>query len=407
MKSAGKSWKIVVGVVAFLVLAGGYYARGRLADVGASEGEAMGHEETKAKAAARAVVVTAAAEREFRDVARVQGTLESRNFAVVSPRVGGVIERIFVDEGDAVAAGETQLFQIDAVKLEKALEIARQTVAVSRCALLERQANEEKVEADLYKAQLDYKRFAALLKKEVVTANAFELQELHYKQAKASCKHAETSVALAKEEVLQAEASLAIATKDLDDTLIYAPLTGVVSARLMEPGEMGGVGRGVLRIEDPSLIEVSAFLPSQDYNKVRPGQTRMDVEVNGVKVREQVIVYKSPTIDPVLRTFEIKSVITDPPAGVVPGALAEIEVAFGVRRSVGVPSVCVLERRSGAGVFVVEGEAARLVAVEAGWEYEGWREMVQGEVALGSQVVSMGQDQLNDGDAVKVQKGVE
>ena len=99
-----------------------------------------------AKDNARVIPVrTAKAERrKFADAVAVQGTLKARNYALVSPRVAGAIEAVFVREGDPVKAGETKLFQIDHVKLEQAVAVARQSLAVAHCALEEQKAAAEK-----------------------------------------------------------------------------------------------------------------------------------------------------------------------------------------------------------------------------------------------------------------------
>ena len=71
----------------------------------------------------------------------VQGNVEAKNRAMVSPRIPGTIEKIFVNEGDQVIEGKTKLFQTDSVKLQKVLDIQKQGSKVSHYELLEE--NEE------------------------------------------------------------------------------------------------------------------------------------------------------------------------------------------------------------------------------------------------------------------------
>ena len=54
-----------------------------------------------------------------------------------------------------------------------------------------------------------------------------------------------------------------MAQKDLRDALVYAPISGVVSKRYKEPGEMGGAGQPVIRLEDPAVVEAVALLPAR------------------------------------------------------------------------------------------------------------------------------------------------
>jgi len=230
------------------------------------------------------VVLTPATLQIFEQRVVVQGNVEAKKFAIVSPRIPGTIEAVFVDEGDSVIANETKLFQTDAMKLKKTVEIKKHELAVAQCERREKVANLEKTEADLHKTELDYNRFKRLFEKQAVTADAFEQQESRYKQILAFRKYAQAQVELSAEKEHQADAALAISEKDLADTIVYAPISGKISRRLREPGEMGQPGQPVVRIDDISVVEVSAYLPAQYYSKIIPDQTGMNIEVSGIDV---------------------------------------------------------------------------------------------------------------------------
>ena len=151
--------------------------------------------------------------RSGQDQAVVEADTDRQSESMVSPRIPGTLEEIFVDEGDYVIAGRTKLFQTDAVKLQQSVTIREHELAVARCALKQAQAGLEEVTADFDKAELDYKRFERLLEKEATTQDLFEQQQSDYKQVAASKKVSQAQVELAAEHVRQAEASLAIAEK--------------------------------------------------------------------------------------------------------------------------------------------------------------------------------------------------
>jgi multidrug efflux pump subunit AcrA (membrane-fusion protein) len=351
------------------------------------------------------VVVSPPEQRFFERLLVTQGNIEAKHVALVSPRVPGTLETIAVDEGDRVVAGQTRLFQTDAVKLQQAVLIAEHDLAVARCGQRQAEANLEKVAADLHKGELDYRRFERLLAEGATTADVFEQQESRYRQLQAAHRLATAQVALVAEQAHQAEAGLTIARKNLSDTTVLAPIDGVVSERLREPGEMGTPGEEVLRIEDTSLVEVSAFLPASAYPDVLAGQTIMRVTVSGIDLGDQTIAYKSPTIDSRLRTFEVKCLMQDPPAGVSPGAMAQVAVILNRREGWGVPVGAVQTRRGQSVVFVVENQKARQVAVATGYGQDGWIELRAGDITDAHAVVTMGQYQLDDGADVSIQQG--
>jgi len=167
---------------------------------------------------------------------------------------------------------------------------------------------------------------------------------------------------------------------------------------------MGEVGKPVIRIDDTSVVEVAAFLPAQHYGAIVLGQTAMRIDVSGIDIGRHVITYKSPTIQPKLRSFEIKCILNDPPAGVAPGAMAQLVVVLESRQGIGVPSAALQQRGGRSVVFVVENDTARQVPVTTGIESADWTEIVDSELAAGAAVVTMGQYMVQAGTLVTVQK---
>ncbi len=392
--------KALIGLVAIACVAGGgYLLLQRRAGAQHTEAPEQASEQTRTT-----VVTTAAEARGFERTLVVQGNVETKDLAMVSPKIPGTIDAIFVEEGDTVVAGQTRLFQIDAANLERSLQIKEDALTVAQCARREAEANLERIEVDLRKAELDYRRFERLLEKGAVTTDAFEQQQSRYEQLRAARKLAEAQVELTAAKEQQARTELAIARKDLADATVSAPIDGTVSIRLQEPGEMGSPGHPVVRIDDTSVVEVAAFLPAQYYAAIVAGQTPMRVDVSGIDVGRQIITYKSPTIQPKLRTFEIKCSLEDPPEGVTSGAMAQITVVLESRDGLGVPSAAIQQRGGRSVVFVVEGGSARQIAVETGIESDGWTEIRGGELTEAAAVVTMGQYMVEDGMLVDVQQ---
>lgn len=135
---------------------------------------------------------------------------------------------------------------------------------------------------------------------------------------------------------------------------MVSTITGTVSRRVLEPGEMADSGTPVMRIEDTSVLEVSAFLPAQFY------------------------------------------------AAIEPGVIADIEVLLEHARGYGVPRNAVQERGGRPVIFIVEGGTARMQPVETGLETNGRIEVRGADLRPGMPVVTMGQFMLNDGAAVSM-----
>lgn len=343
----------------------------------------------------------AAESRTFERRLTVQGAVECKVVADVAARIAGNIDRIAVDEGDRVEAGKTVLFQIDPTSLEKAVTIAEQDLNVARASLEVARAQAAQTEAQAKKALLDFARFQRLHEQGKVSDNEFETRDVQRAQAEAARDVAKASVELAARKVEQAEAALGIARKNLADATVVAPIDGVVTRRLAEPGEHASVGKAVIRIEDLATKEAVAFLPAAHHAEIKPGETKFRLTVNGRDAGEHVVTFRSPTVDTRLRTFEVKGKIPEDRDDVVPGDLAQLTIVFETHSGIGVPASAVLHRRNRDLVFVVTDGKAIAREVVTGLAHDGWVEIVSG-VDLGDAVVFEGQTLLVDGASVIV-----
>lgn len=347
------------------------------------------------------VMLTPATRRDFEEKLKISGTVLAKRFALVSARIPGTLDQVFVDAGDVVEAGKTKLFQTDALKLQQALAIAQQQVAVSECALQEKFALLEKTRVARDQSLADLARYRQLRQQNAIAQQMLEHQEAQCRQLDADIRHIETLIDLAKAQLEQARLNLRIAEKDLADSLVIAPISGRVSVRLKEPGEMAGAGTPVLRIEDGSLVEISVFVPSEYYERVEEGKTKLRVRVGQTVLKDLAVTYKSPTVESRLRTFQVKALVQSPPPEVVPGALAQVEVILQIRSGVAVPVQSVVQRSGADVVFTVQEDRARALPVQLGLEMDGWREILSG-VHEGAPIVSVGQSMLDDGVRVRL-----
>ena len=353
------------------------------------------------------VVLTKVTKQNFEEVVKVHGNLKARNFALVSPRIPGVLEEVFVREGDEAIAGKTKLFQTDSLKLAKAVEMCLQELNVKKCTREEKEANLEKTEAEFRKAEREYKRSKDLYDRRATSQNEYEEKWSNYEQFLAMCKHANSLLNLAKEDERKDKAALDMAEKDLQDSLVLAPINGKVSKRMAEPGEIGSPGVPVVRIDDIKILEAYAYLPSRYYPLIHLNKTRVRMQIHGQVCGEYPVSYKSPTVDPTLRTFEIKCDVSGDGERLIPGALVDMTVILTQRVGKGIPWESIQERNDKKMVFTISDDIAYSVPIETGIETGGWMEIISGNISENSFVVSRGQFLLNNGSPVKVQKGDE
>ena len=351
------------------------------------------------------VVLERIATHSFAETVEAQGTLRAKRFALVSPKVDGTLLEVYVREGDRVTEGQTPLFRTDDLRLREAEQIAQKDLAAARFAREERTAALKRSEIELDRAAKEYRRFQSLHQEDVVSQSGFDDVESQYRQLGSMRDLTRSTLKATEENVRKADAALRIARKNLKDSLVRAPLTGVVSKRFAEPGESGKIGTPVVRLDDPRVLEAVAFVPGQFYSRLREGQTRVSVgDSGGTWTLEVPLATKSPVVDPTLRTFEVRAVLPGDDLR-VPGALVNLSFLLNRREGLGVPTASVLERAGGKVVFASDGKTARMVRVRTGLVTNGWTEVLSGDLKPGDSVVVQGQFLLNPGAPVRVQKG--
>ena len=330
-------------------------------------------------------------------------TLSAEHRATVAARVGGPLLMV-ADEGTRVTADDSVVMRVDAESLQHQVGVAEQDVAVAQRAVTVHRADHRRILADLAKAETDAVRFRRLHDDEgAVSAEAAEAQEARLAQVQASAEAAEAAVALAEQQLVQARHGLAIAQRALADATLTAPLSGVVVRRHRETGEMIGPGAAVLQIEDPSLLRLSLHLNAAHRPLLTPEDTVLEILDGPAAGHRLPISFIAPTIDPILRTIEVRALWQDPPPGVMSGQAVRVRVVLETVRGLIAPDDAVLRRADGAMVALAVDDQARLVPVQRRLRVDD-QVIIDGEDAAlrsGAHIIIAGHDRLVEGQAIR------
>lgn len=222
------------------------------------------------------------------------GTVEATEADLGFP-LAGDLERIAVDEGDPVAAGDTlALLDADALESRRAGASAAVDAALARLAELENgfrpqevvqaRASAEAAGKRLEEARFEAERSRALYAGEAISRRELDRAETALASAEADADRARAQLDLVREgtrfeqieaqraQVKQAEAGLAQAEAALDDAVLLAPFGGVVTIRHRDPGEMIPAGAPVVTIMDVDDRWVLIYVREDAIGRVAIGQ---------------------------------------------------------------------------------------------------------------------------------------
>ena len=335
----------------------------------------------------------------FRKQIRVQGTIEAYIFADVAARVGGNME-LKVDDGDPIKKDQV-LFVIDQDNLKNRVAQAKQALKVVEETYRTTQLDVDIAKTQLDKAQKDYERNRTLHDQHAVSDNSFETFEVALAKAQKSYDKAEAVLRTVDAKVDQAKLDLAICTKDLDDATEKAPYDGVVAVKYRENGEYMSRGMNIIRINDPKKLRAACLISSIYFDAVKPGATPISVNC-GSKVIDAKVDWSSPVVDPLSRTFTMRSYLPDG-TPLLDGMLVDVDITLAERDGLGVPRDAVILKKGGrSAVFEVKDGKAVEIEVETGIVTDGFVEILNPDAVDGKDLVVSGQYFVDDGSPVSV-----
>lgn len=333
----------------------------------------------QAGAKAQTVIELAAsdvAQAQTRELAKglaISGSLKAVNSAIVKARAAGELQGLAVREGDQVHAGQV-LARIESTEYDARMRQAQE------------QADAAKAQIDI--AQRQYDNNKALVDQGFISKTALDTSLNNLHAARSNHK--------------AALAAVEVARKTLADTVLKAPISGVVSQRLAQAGERVAVEARIVELVDLSRLELEATLSAADSVTVRPGQQAM-LQVEGMPRPVAARVARiNPSAQPGSRSVLAYLAIQDP-AGLRQGLFAQGTLQTGQTSAVAVPLSAVRTDKPSPYVQLVENNAVAHRAVEPGarGDADGETMVAVNGLAPGAVVLRGNVGALREGTAVR------
>ena len=266
----------------------------------------------------------------------VSGMLTPEREAQVRAEAGGSVLRVGAEAGQRVSAGAL-LAQIEEKAGGDAVFSARTALAAAQSSF------------DL--AQRESERATTLL-----AAGAI---------AERDAEAARRSLDGARAQLEAARAQLASAQQQLAGTRATAPFSGVVSARLVNAGDVVAPGSALFTVVDPGSMRYEASVPAEQLAGVRVGAP-VRFSINGYPGRtfEGRVTRVNPVADPTTRQVRLLVSVANESGALVGGLFAEGRVASERRTGLVAPASAVDERGVGPAVFRLKGGVVERVPVE-------------------------------------------
>lgn len=300
------------------------------------------------------------------------GTVLAWQDIPISSETGGLeVTAVLVDEGVHVKQGQP-LVQLDDRVLRAQVKQAAAAVTSAEAVLAQNQA--------------------ALKRSEDLKAKGF-LAQSALDTAVANQKTAEA-------QVLTAKAALGEAQAKLDQSVIRAPVTGLITSRSVVKGQVINVGTELFRLVRDDQLEMNAQIPEADLPYVKAGMTAQVSGDHGTTVGRVRVV--TPQVDPTTRLgmARITLPVTSPFRS---GNFGTASIDVGQIPVMAVPQGSIVFRDGKPGLYVIGAQdKVHFVQVITGEHFAGGLVEIRSGLTPGSRIVTQGGGFLGDGDRVTV-----
>jgi HlyD family secretion protein len=316
----------------------------------------------------------------------ISGTLAPRSRVAVKPKLPGMIERVFVDIGDAVAMGQT-IATIDRREIDAQADASIAAVNVAKAAL-------ETAEASLANALLEHDRAKSLFEKGALPRQRLDGAQTAHRSAVAQRDLAAANLA-------QSEAALRRAREVQRNATITSPVTGYVVERNYDAGAMPG-DLPIVVVADMREMKLEAGVSELEAGRLRVGQAaRVSVQAKPGEAFLGQLAAIAPEVDERNRHFKIDVRVPNPSRALLSGMYATARIVEATTtNAVLVPKEAVMTRDGKRVVLKVEGDAVSTVEVVEGTS-DGTRIQITKGLVSGDTVIADARRQLPAGARVR------
>lgn len=287
-------------------------------------------------------------------------TLEAERDVQVVARSTGLLQSIMVEEGDTIEQGQL-MAQLDVEQLK--LEVARLSATSSKLA-----------------KELDRQKL--LFARKLGSTDALDRAKFEYQSQRAQYQ---------------------LAKLKLNYASIKAPISGIITERLVKPGNLIRENDILFTIVDPNSLKAVLYLPEKELVNIRKGQIiLLSIDALNNQVIQGEIERIRPTIDTSTGTFKVVAKLENTEKRLQNGMFGKVEVVFDVH-----PNTLLLEQQAvitqdnRSHVFVVKDNKAIQTPIKIGFKHNGVWEVVDG-LSESDKVITTGQQILKHESKVEI-----
>lgn len=282
-------------------------------------------------------------------------SVEAETTNNIAPQMSARIKKVYVEVGDYVSKGQ-KLADMDAMNL-----------------------NQTRLQMENDKTE--FNRVDELYKVGGISRSSWDAKKLAYELSKESYENL------------------------LENTSLRSPISGIVTKRNYDSGDMYGMGEPLYVVEQIRPVKLMVHVSEALFNQVKKGmEVAVTFDVHGEEVFTGTVSLVHPSIDPGTRTFPVEIKIKNTDERIRPGMFARVTFNYGTTNRVMVPDAAVMKQTGSADRFVytcTDNSTVNYQKVILGRLIGDRYEVISG-LDDGETVVTTGQNRLNNGTEIEI-----
>lgn len=305
------------------------------------------------------------------------GTLSYSEKSALATESSGVIDEIFVNEGERVKKNQP-LARLNSDILEDEITAKEAQLSIAKVAL--------------QRAQKNFARYESLLKTQSIAYKEYEDSMFELQGQKANAKSITAELSRLKTE--------------LGKKTIKAPYECIILQKNLRRGEWVGAGASVFSIARQNPLEANIWVPFSALKEIKAGQ-KVSVSAANKEYSAKISAI-IPLGDTRARTFPVKLAVEDPNSELLEGVEIRVRLQGTQTNSLLVPREAIMPSFNGNYVFVVENDKAVRVNIKI-LGYEGTLAAVEATdleadspLKPNAKIISSGNERIKNGEKVKI-----
>ncbi|MGO5137639.1 efflux RND transporter periplasmic adaptor subunit [Clostridium butyricum] len=345
-----------------------------------------------------------------------KSTLEAYEQGIISSKISAKVTKVvvengqYVNEGDTIAVLDDQDIQNSIKTATAQLEVNEKQVNSAEQQLNSTQTSLEKLKINVDDAQRNYDREKALFDAGAVSQSELDASEKALNTSKADYNSGQANIEISKASIESAKASVEAQKvnieklqNDLNNVVIKAPISGVISEKNVNVGQIINQGAVLAKINDISYVFATIQVPQEKINDIKVGKpAEVTLEDNNT-VHNGTLDSIDLSGDSTLRVFNCKIKMENSNKELLPGEYAKVNFSNTENNNkvITIPVSSLAGSEGDYYVFINDNGVASKVSVDIGDADENNVEIISG-VKEGDEIICTNMSSLKDGCKIDV-----